>query len=246
MEVHSHTHTPRKKWTHYLWEFIMLFLAVFCGFMAENFREHTVEHRREKQYMVSLVSDMVLDIESLKQSSASRKQLINYYDSLVLLLEHRDKNNMNDIYFYARPLFRMTPFSYHDRTIVQLKSSGGLRLVRNKKVADSITIYDNEIIKRMLYQQELELQLRNEIFANHIGKIFNAYVWNKMITGEFVTLRPKDNPALITDNQTVINDFALQVVTLKTAYRVTIRFIESTIRLAESLIAYVKKEYHLN
>ena len=30
MEVHAHTHTPRKKWTHYFWEFLMLFLAVFC------------------------------------------------------------------------------------------------------------------------------------------------------------------------------------------------------------------------
>ena len=28
MEVHAHTHTPRKKWTHYFWEFLMLFLAV--------------------------------------------------------------------------------------------------------------------------------------------------------------------------------------------------------------------------
>ena len=37
MEVHSHTHTERKKFTHYLWEFLMLFLAVFCGFLAENF-----------------------------------------------------------------------------------------------------------------------------------------------------------------------------------------------------------------
>ena len=36
MEVHSHTHSPRKKWTHYFWEFLMLFLAVFCGFLAEN------------------------------------------------------------------------------------------------------------------------------------------------------------------------------------------------------------------
>ena len=35
MEVHQHTHTPRKKWTHYFWEFLMLFLAVFCGFLAE-------------------------------------------------------------------------------------------------------------------------------------------------------------------------------------------------------------------
>ncbi len=29
MEVHAHTHTARKKWTHYFWEFLMLFLAVF-------------------------------------------------------------------------------------------------------------------------------------------------------------------------------------------------------------------------
>ena len=35
MEVHAHTHTVdpdshrgRKKWTHYLWEFLMLFLAL--------------------------------------------------------------------------------------------------------------------------------------------------------------------------------------------------------------------------
>ena len=35
MEVHAHTHTARKKWTHCFWEFIMLFLAVFCGFLAE-------------------------------------------------------------------------------------------------------------------------------------------------------------------------------------------------------------------
>ena len=42
MEVHAHTHTEKKKFTHYLWEFLMLFLAVFCGFLAENFREHKI------------------------------------------------------------------------------------------------------------------------------------------------------------------------------------------------------------
>jgi hypothetical protein len=37
MEVHHHAHTARKKWTHYFWEFLMLFVAVFCGFLAENY-----------------------------------------------------------------------------------------------------------------------------------------------------------------------------------------------------------------
>ena len=50
MEVHAHSHTPGKKWTHYFWEFLMLFLAVFCGFLAENQREHYVEHKRAKDY----------------------------------------------------------------------------------------------------------------------------------------------------------------------------------------------------
>ena len=35
MEIHAPTHTPRKKWTHYFREFLMLFPAVFCGFLAE-------------------------------------------------------------------------------------------------------------------------------------------------------------------------------------------------------------------
>jgi len=78
MEVHHHsspatggTHPEgsghRKKWIHYLWEFLMLFLAVFCGFLAENLREHTLEKKREKQYIASLVQDVELDISSLNK-----------------------------------------------------------------------------------------------------------------------------------------------------------------------------------
>ena len=58
MEVHHHSHTARKKWTHYFWEFLMLFLAVFCGFLAENKREHIVENHRAKDYAHSLYFDL--------------------------------------------------------------------------------------------------------------------------------------------------------------------------------------------
>ena len=58
MEVHHHAHSERKKWTHYFWEFLMLFLAVFCGFLAENQREHMVEHKREEKFAKRLLSDL--------------------------------------------------------------------------------------------------------------------------------------------------------------------------------------------
>src|SRR5436309_1167001 len=53
MEVHKHPHhvTHKKKWGEYFLEFILLFLAVFLGFVAENIREDAVEKHKEKQYM---------------------------------------------------------------------------------------------------------------------------------------------------------------------------------------------------
>src|SRR4029078_11585028 len=71
MEVHHHAHHESKKWTNYLWEFLMLFLAVFCGFLAENQREHMIENQREKKYMNSLIID-------LKKNTADIKYVISY------------------------------------------------------------------------------------------------------------------------------------------------------------------------
>jgi hypothetical protein len=51
METHAHHlhHAPGKKIWHYFYEFLMLFLAVFCGFLAENFREHHLEKERAER-----------------------------------------------------------------------------------------------------------------------------------------------------------------------------------------------------
>jgi hypothetical protein len=247
MEVHAHTHTARKKWTHYLWEFIMLFLAVFCGFLAENQREHMIEHQREKKYIISLIKDVELDTASLHLTYSVRKKYINYFDSLVFLLKQNDKSKLNDIYFYARFLGRINEFKYHDRTIQQLKSSGSLRLIRNKKAADSITIYDNEAVKLILNQQDIERNLRNDILYNILGKIFNGYVWNDMAdtSNKAIISRITSNPSLLTSDTKIINEFVIKVVYLKTAYRLTNGNIEETIKTAENLLGFLKKEYHI-
>ena len=63
MEVHHHTHPGhhKKKWTDYFWEFLMLFLAVFCGFLAEYQLEHKIERDREKVYMQNMLDDLKAD-----------------------------------------------------------------------------------------------------------------------------------------------------------------------------------------
>src|SRR5437762_13179198 len=100
MEVHAHSHTSdpdpstssghrgRKKWTHYLWEFLMLFLAVFCGFLAENIREHSVEGRKEKEYIKSIIEDLKTDSSNLNFIIYTYMPAVNsWVDSCVRLLE---------------------------------------------------------------------------------------------------------------------------------------------------------------
>jgi hypothetical protein len=246
MEVHAHSHTPRKKWTHYIWEFFMLFLAVFCGMLAEYKLEHIIEHQREKQYIRSLIKDVELDLASLKSSYNNRKIQINYFDSLRSLLKDGYENHLNDLYFYARHIARPVPFQYHDRTIQQLKNSGNLRLIKNIDAADSITIYDNEIIKTTLVQQEGEVEIRRFIGNNIMGEIFDSNTWNDMTDSAGTIIRPVNNPVLLNRDRILLNKFSFIIVRLKGTLIQTNRLIISTEKSAENLIELLKKEYHLN
>ncbi|MBK9661465.1 MAG: hypothetical protein IPO68_16460 [Chitinophagaceae bacterium] len=106
MEVHAHTHTPRKKWTHYFWEFIMLFLAVFCGFLAENQREHMIEHQREKKFIRSLISDLSADTTRLGTIIHLRNERLVLLDSFMILLNKPNAEAYGRLFII---LIRMLP-----------------------------------------------------------------------------------------------------------------------------------------
>src|ERR1043165_1156140 len=105
MEVHHHSHTERKKWHHYFWEFFMLFLAVTLGFLVENQREHITDHKKEVQYVHSYMEDLHEDIKQLDSLLNYAKQRNEWMDSLSYLLDTPDPDIYGkDIYYYARML----------------------------------------------------------------------------------------------------------------------------------------------
>jgi hypothetical protein len=100
MEVHAHTHTPRKKWTHYFWEFLMLFLAVSLGFYAENLREGILHKKEVETHMNSLLSDLQTDILLFDSVIDRNTYSTQMADSLIELL-HSDITNTNLCLFYC-------------------------------------------------------------------------------------------------------------------------------------------------
>ena len=65
----------------------MLFLAVFCGFLAEYQLEHKIEKDREAQFIQSLVSDLKDDTTSISNQIETIKTGIIFFDSLSFFLQ---------------------------------------------------------------------------------------------------------------------------------------------------------------
>ena len=147
MEVHHHPHQGKKKWTDYFWEFFMLFLAVFCGFLAENEREKLVEHHKEKQYMESLIEDLETDTTELRRAIAKADSVAMYADSVLMFLASYKVSNSIPIRLstIAGLAGQRQVLINTDRTASQLKNSGSMRLIRNKKVNNFILKYWKQI-----------------------------------------------------------------------------------------------------
>ena len=244
MEVHAHSHSPRKKWTHYLWEFLMLFLAVFCGFLAENIREHKVEHLREKKYAQSLIQDLKTDTATLQTYIDLRKEKRIMMDSLLLLLSTgMHKQFGNETYFFARHVFNGPPFVSTDGTMQQLKNAGNLRLIRNEKIINNILGYDASV-KELREWDESDIRIRTT-FREIGGSVFNADQLYKAMDSDFKFVRPTTNPQLITDNPIAINNIAFQIQYLSLSCLGNTQRGKALKTKAENLIALLKQQYQL-
>ena len=244
MEVHHHAHTAKKKWTHYFWEFLMLFLAVFCGFLAEYQLEHKIEKDREKQYIKSYAEDLAADTSEFNRRIKVCETTINVADSLVLLLGHPQREKFaGDIYYFFRFIHRGAPFTVNDRTIIQLRNAGGMRLVSNKTVSDSMINYykDVDFIKWIFEEHtEMKRSLRPQF-----NQLLYAEDYSKVIDDQNRVIRPKENLKLKPADDESLNTLKLIITNLKGINQGTrMRLIELKEK-AIKIRKFINEEYHL-
>ena len=73
----------KRKWSEYLLDFFMLFLAIFLGFLAENYRGNISDRNKETNYMIALMADLHQDITAADNCIAGNKRLIAGYESTL-------------------------------------------------------------------------------------------------------------------------------------------------------------------
>ena len=252
MEVHHHAHADhgKKTWKNYFWEFLMLFLAVFCGFLAEWELEHMIEHSREKEFMESMVIDIKTDSSNLASMKSAFGYITIQIDSLLPLLkdnEHLEKN-ATEIYQHQVILNLYKKWTYSDRTIDQLKNSGTFRLIRNKAVSDGISLYDGFIRNYINDMQNTFIQKLWQGINDAGNDIFKSSVFRENFkrvnfTSQAIVL--PNTPYFLTNDKIVLEKFINKL----DQYAVSLEWfrmnIDRALQQNKALDSLIRKEYHL-
>src|SRR5436190_1122130 len=157
MEVHHHSHSSRKKWIHYFWEFLMLFLAVFCGFLAEYQLEHKIEKDRAKELAKSFYEELKTDSANAVVKVQNRIKLEKGMKYLIKYFKSGDLSNVPKefVLSFEYGINFRSPSLFEPRTVIldQLKNSGSLRYFKNNRLQQLIG--DLTVVIKNIYGSNL-------------------------------------------------------------------------------------------
>ncbi len=247
MEVHKHPHnvTHKKKWGEYLLEFIMLFLAVFLGFIAENIRESSVEHQKEKEYIHSMINDLKADTLKLNEVIAGYQLFTQMQDTLITTFSTLQKGDNEVLVKYLGGIMGFPDFIYSDATIQQLKNAGGFRIFRNRNDIDSIMAYDAKVKKTLI--NEAYLSKNYEQLQNLFKETFNILKINQLLgLSIYSDVDTKDFKLLLTHDEHKLLTFFNQIVYYSLNCKSRITEMKETKMEATKLIKYLEKEYDMH
>jgi len=119
-------------------------LAVSLGFMAENIREHQIEKQREIAYLQNVHEDLKLDLINIDDVISSNTIRLQAMDTLFKLINNNTITN-EDVYYYIRNLALRATFESSHVGLDQIKSAGGLRMVKNPEIISGIQEYERAL-----------------------------------------------------------------------------------------------------
>jgi len=244
MEAHHHpvaAHGKKKQFKEYFLEFLMIFLAVTMGFIAESLREHLSDSSKENEYITGTIKNLEVDTAALNFTIKHGNEQMKGIDTLSNIRRDKlaDLKVQDSLYKYStRYLFTFNPFKSDDITIIQLRNAGGYRFIRKEGALDSIAKYESKI--NLLDIQEGFLTNRISKSVDVAGTVFDFNAHNKL------KLNPSSTPVLVTSDKEKINNFYNQFFIMSRMVDNYNQMLEDHLKYTASLIVYLKKTYNVD
>lgn len=181
-----------KRWRKYFFEFILIFLAVFLGFLADNIREEYFERQQAvelaRSFYEELKNDSIaatLRVEGRIKKEKAIEYMVTFFRDSSLTISSKD---LAVNFLWATTV--RTPVIFTPRTVVleQLKSSGSIRYFKSnelQKLVGDLSIAIDYIIERQAVEASVYQQYIEPIMINHMdyqfqNKLFSVGIFDRL------------------------------------------------------------------
>ena len=230
-----------------IFEFILVFFAVFLGFWADRWREKIFERERERQFMSSMYQDLKSDTSDITLNINKSKKVITGMHKVISLMNSANRyDSALNIYHYARSITLNSPdYEPNQRTYEQMKYSGELRLIRDKSVADSVTGYYSSLA--WILTQNTYIHDRTSDYMAGAENIFDGNVFLLILEDvpDSVLLKALPKDKFLSTEKLAFNKFFIRTQYFSGACRVTIPAAGDALRKCKNLMMVLKEKYHL-
>lgn len=216
MEIHHHPRHSGKplNFKEYLFEFLVIFIAIAGSFFAENLREHYIDKHKEKEYMISLLLDLKAEslrlADAIDQDNSQIKGLDSLLDVMNNKLVGNEKNRFH--YFNFKYAYSYNAFIPVAGTLNYLMNTEGLNLIKDLAVLDGIVIYSNGI--NSIHNQGELLETRYQKILDQQKDIIDIQTVMKL-KHESSILEIKEYPDLLATDKKTINAYYFTITSFR-------------------------------
>jgi len=190
-----------------------LFLAVTLGFFAENVREHQIEKHREISYLKNVHEDLQLDIKNIENVMSQNTVRLQAMDTLFQAINNKTITN-EDVYYYIRNLALRATFESSHVGLDQIKSAGGLRMIKNPDIISGIQEYERTLDALEKLENVRERTLEQARFK--MAAVFEPTISYEMLVNQGQGImrfnRPKKANPILQENKQAVKEL-LNLVT---------------------------------
>ena len=186
-------------------EIVLVVIGILIALQINNWNESKVDHQVTLDYMENMLEDLKADLKLYEKFQNSDEIIYKLIDSITPAIKAVDrKENVSNLAYWSRQI-TLNWYIIHpvQRTFEQMKSSGHLRLIKDKDVANGVSDYYSSLSGFDGYNEAGMLWAAD--YVKSMGKIFDAELLrNIMLKGVKLPASPSD---MLTDDPIVINEF---------------------------------------
>lgn len=246
-------------------EILLVVVGILIALQINNWNEERIEQLQIREYALNLASDIERDLVMIDLIEFQIRRLMKQAETFADYVRGREIEDFNNAEVFFLTAFNdYRPFTWNRAAMEQLKTSGGLRQMRNQHLVSRISAYD-ALTHHLDQDYEKDVDLANVVQSNtdrvrdgNYGEDTILEQWYLLMdeadyelryldfrdTDAFAILNEK-NLSLLTDDVRDLRSLANDQLQVYRLIAPRVRFELPELReIADEILVLIEAEYH--